>query len=123
MTILIFFKGNLHIANVLLDAGAGVNLLSHISHKWPDDSFFETVEPSVVTAARLGNYEICKLLIHKNANINKSDSFQMTALHWASELGHLEIVKLLIFNRARIDQLDCKNQTALEKCTDRHIFF
>jgi ankyrin repeat protein len=99
-----------------LDSGAGVNLLSHISHKWPNDLFFETVEPSIVTAARLGNYEICKLLIHKNANINKSDSFQMTALHWASKLGHLEIVKLLIYNRARIDQLDYKNQTALEKC-------
>ena len=49
-----YFEGNVHIVNVLLEAGASVNLLSHVSHTWPDVNLFETVEPSIVTAARLG---------------------------------------------------------------------
>ncbi len=61
---ILYFLGNVDIVNVLLDAGASVNLLSHISHTWPETQLFETFEPSLVTAVRLGLIFILFFFIH-----------------------------------------------------------
>lgn len=58
---------------------------------------------------------MCKLLLEHNANINKTDSFSMSALHWAASLNLVEIAELLTQYKADPTVLDLKNQTALEK--------
>lgn len=58
---------------------------------------------------------MCKLLLKHNANINKTDSFSMSALHWAASLNLIQISELLMKHQADPTVLDLKNQTALEK--------
>ena len=58
---------------------------------------------------------MCKLLLEKNANINKTDSFSMTAIHWSASLNLVDITEILIIHNPDIGVLDLKNQTALDK--------
>ena len=54
---------------MLLEAGASVNLISFVSHKWPDNEIFETMEPSIVTATRLGNLFVVKNKVSMTYNL------------------------------------------------------
>lgn len=100
----------------MISNGVKINTLSHIKHEWPANELYTSFEPAIVTAARLGNYEICKILLKNHANTEKTDSTQMTALHWACELNNISIVKLLLQFKANLKAIDLKNQTPLEKC-------
>ena len=59
--------------------------------------------------------QICELLIKHGAKINKADSFDMSALHWAVSLNLVEIVRLLLGHRANCGLLDHKGQTPIER--------
>jgi len=62
---------------------------------------------------------MCKLLLEKNANINKTDSFSMTAIHWAASLNLVEITEILMIYNPDPTVLDLKNQTALDKAIEK----
>lgn len=63
----------------------------------------------------IDDIKTCRLLLENNANINKTDSFSMTAIHWAASLNLLEITEELMKYLPDPTVLDLKNQTALEK--------
>lgn len=50
--------------------------------------------------ARKGNYDICKLLIEKGADVNAENYENATPLFAAADGGHPEVVKLLLENGA-----------------------
>lgn len=108
---------NLDIVDCLLRYGADINRLSYISYKWPkDNTCFDSFETPLITATRHNNIQICDYLLKKRAKINKTDSFSMTALHWACSLNLSRIVELLFdYDELNPNVLDLKNQTPLEK--------
>lgn len=50
----------------------------------------------------------------KKAKVNKIDSFNMTALHWAASLNLVDIVEILFKYDANPNILDLKNKTPTE---------
>lgn len=68
-------------------------------------------------ASKNGNHEhytaIVNLLIEKGADINATNNFGSTPLHWASKEGHSEVVNLLINKRANIHIVDSSGNTPL----------
>ena len=65
-------------------------------------------------ACRNSNVEIVKLLIiREGANVNATNGYGQTALHWAAWNGYIEIVKLLIKYGANINFKDKWGRTAL----------
>ena len=54
-------------------------------------------------------------MLKNNAKVNKTDSFSMSALHWACSLNLVEIVKLLFKYDVNESLMDLRNQTALDK--------
>jgi ankyrin repeat protein len=54
-------------------------------------------------AARIGQYEIAKLLISKRADVNARDRATATPLYWASLYGHTGIVRLLLAVKADVN--------------------
>ena len=65
------------------------------------------------TAAQIGNREICELLIHHGADVNKQDARKQTSLWVAAEQGHTNICEVLIQNGASVDKSDVANRTPL----------
>ena len=110
-------KGNLIIADLLIDAGAEVNkaLLNgntplHFA-VWSENKFIgrkliatnaqvdaqnENGETPLILAAREGNNEFAALLVEHGANVNLADILQRTALYYAGERGYNEIVEMLL---------------------------
>lgn len=72
------------------------------------------VGSSAIMAAAVSDLELCCLayeakidkvksvLVESPELINKRDSHQRTALHWACVSGHIDIVKLLISHGAEV---------------------
>ncbi|ORX78379.1 ankyrin repeat protein, partial [Anaeromyces robustus] len=73
-------------------------LISYIKN----DIDFKTIEGGIalITAAKMGHFDVVEELLNQKINVNSSDSFNRTALQYATENGYLRIVKLLIKNRA-----------------------
>lgn len=104
------------IVNKLLEEGCNVNRISFLAYNWPTDrQRFNSFEPALITATRHGNLQLCEILLKHGAKINKSDSFHMTALHWASSLNLIEIVKALFKYNVNVNLTDLKKHTPLEK--------
>ena len=67
----------------------------------------------IFKAAKKGNLNDVKLAVRIGANINKTDEFGNTPLHWASLKGHLKIVKFLVENGADINKKNKRGDTPL----------
>lgn len=85
-TALIFASDNGHaeIVQMLLEAGAKVNLRNDI---W--------AQTALHRASHSGHIEIVELLLTYGADVNLEDGFGATALTWASSERHSEIVDIL----------------------------
>jgi len=64
---------------------------------------FELGETPLIRAVMYGNFEIVKLLLENDANVNQITKTGRTALHFAAELGDLEIVEHLIKNKVDVN--------------------
>jgi len=100
----------------LIEQGANLDRISFLAYMWPNDGkIFNSFEPALITATRNRNLQLCDVLLKSGAKINKSDSFSMTALHWASSLNLIEIVELLFKYNANVNLIDLNNETPLRK--------
>ena len=77
---------------LLIDAGANVNVEHHTSGDTP-----------LHYAAACGHKGIAELLIKKGANFNSTDALDYTPLHFAASGGHRDIAELLIAKGAEVD--------------------
>ncbi|WP_430412550.1 ankyrin repeat domain-containing protein [Kordia sp.] len=59
--------------------------------------------PILQLAAQQGNYELVKLLINYNVNVNKMNRVGQTPLAWAARFGHVAIVDLLLKSGADVN--------------------
>ena len=57
----------------------------------------------LMTAARNGHLDICRLLIDKGAKVDARGNCGWTPLHWAADQGHVEIVRLLCDHGADVE--------------------
>jgi uncharacterized protein len=57
-------------------------------------------ESPLMLAALAGNVKICRMLIDKDADVNKTG---WTPLHYAATNGHLEVIRMLLEESAYID--------------------
>jgi ankyrin repeat protein len=100
----------------LLENGCNVNRISFLTYNWPTErQRFNSFEPALITATRHGNLQLVEILLRHGAKINKSDSFHMTALHWASSLNLIDIVKVFFKYNVNVNLTDLKKHTPLEK--------
>ncbi|MFZ4623015.1 MAG: ankyrin repeat domain-containing protein [Rhodoferax sp.] len=67
-------------------------------------------ESPLMLAALAGELELCRLLIQKNADVNKPG---WAALHYAATNGHLEVMNLLLEENAYIDAQSPNGTTPL----------
>ena len=77
----------LELAEWLIDRGADVNAE-------------QTYGTPIFNHARVGDYDICELLIKHGANLNAFDYMEQTPLFAAADGGHADIVKLFLDNGA-----------------------
>lgn len=85
--------GSTEMCEMLLDAGADVNLLN--------------IDTPLHRAACYGHVHICQLLLKRGADINgKSDGIKETPLHSAVRCGQLDVCKFLLDNGADINATD-----------------
>lgn len=92
------------IINVLLEAGANVNVTEVIG-----------ITPLHYAAER-GYVEVVELLLDAGADVNAQDYgyFNFTPLHGAAGFGRFEIVKLLLRTGAKVNLRDNEGRTALD---------
>ncbi|XP_065835760.1 putative ankyrin repeat protein RF_0381 [Oscarella lobularis] len=58
-----------------------------------------------------GNVELVSKLIQLGLDVNESQVFGRTSLHWAAQFGHLEVAEILISNGANIEAKDERGNT------------
>ena len=63
----------------------------------------EDGDTCLITAARYGHLDICRLLIDKGAQLEAKDIIGRTPLHCAAVRGHVEIVRLLCDRGADVE--------------------
>ena len=98
------FFGHPEIVDVLLEAGADVNLASRESMK---------VAP-LASASAAGQYEVAKKLIAHGANVNSRASSDFTPLHESAARGQLEFATLLLENGADLNAKTADGKTPLD---------
>ena len=98
------FFAHPEIVDVLLEAGADVNLASRESMK---------VAP-LASASAAGQYEIAKKLIAHGANVNSRASSDFTPLHESAARGQLEFATLLLENGADVNARTADGKTPLD---------
>ena len=99
----VFFK-HPETVDVLLNAGADVNLASRESMK---------VAP-LASASAAGQYEIAKKLIARGANVNSRASNDFTPLHESAASGRLDFARLLLEHGADVNAKTSDGKTALD---------
>ncbi|WP_264723490.1 ankyrin repeat domain-containing protein [Wolbachia endosymbiont (group A) of Cheilosia soror] len=53
-----------------------------------------------------GNLDTVKFLVEGDVNVNATDKYDCTLLHWAALKGHLEVAKFLVNKRANVNAED-----------------
>ncbi len=94
-------KGNVEIAQLLIERGADVNIKNSEGRT------------ALMYAAERNHIDYMNLLLKEGAEVNVQDYQGMTALMYASESVRLNAVELLIKNKAQVGTKDSEGRTAL----------
>ena len=93
--------------NLLLDAGADVNLADKDSGQTP-----------LMEAAFFHEWKLCSLLVHRGADVNKRDNSGQTAIFFGS--NDVQTARTLIKLGANVRMTDDMGETALHQAVFRH---
>ena len=85
-----------------------------VSHQGKETSTRHSTT-ALMEAATHGQLDAVRVLISRNANVNRIDDEGYTALHSAAQEGHLSVMELLISKGARIDARNNLGSTPLHK--------
>jgi ankyrin repeat protein/GTPase SAR1 family protein len=98
-------EGHMEVVKVLLKAHAKIDKVT----------LDRSRSTPLMLAAQEGHHDIVNLLILCSANVDKNNSYGLTALHIGSMEGHMEVVKVLLKAHAKIDKvtLDRSRSTPL----------
>ncbi|KAJ9601555.1 hypothetical protein L9F63_000298 [Diploptera punctata] len=102
-------RGNLDIAQTLLDSGA------NIENKGGKKFHFTPLH----LASGEGHLEMCRMLLDRGAHVMALDRYRNTALHWAAWFGHLSVVQLLIERGINTNTKNSDGQTAQDMAAVR----
>ena len=102
--LLIAVKKGVKVAKLLLDHHCEVD---------PVDEYGQT---PLFKASERGDVEVCQLLLHHKANVNKKGFNDMTPLHVAS---NVKVAKLLLDHQCEVDPVDEDGETPLFKASKR----
>ena len=96
------FHPNVSLIKRLLDAGSNVNTVAILEYK---TAGFYRLTTALLSAIRIQDMEVIRLLVQYNADINKSAScgISRTPLQKAAELNNLEIVEFLLDQGADVN--------------------
>lgn len=72
---------------------------------------------SLIDAATAGDLKLIKSLLDAGEDINQTNDYGRTALHWAARNNQLAAVRLLIERGADLHPIDCDKCTALDWAT------
>jgi Txe/YoeB family toxin of toxin-antitoxin system len=103
-------------ALVIASKNGNLEVVKWLISYMKDNKYFKTLEGgmALITAAKEGHFDVVEELLNQKININSTDSFNRTALHYATENHHLRIVKLLIKKGAKVVTKDKYGKTALD---------
>jgi len=100
--------GNNTVANILVRAGADVNVHCGANSSTP-----------LIEATKQRCSAICHALLENGARVDDSDQYGRTALHHAAELGSVSIATLLLRRGASVDAMDRFCRTALMEASSK----
>ena len=90
---------------------------------WDDEKQVWRYESPLVTASRLGQFEMVVLLLRAGAEMDIPDnSLGKTALNWACTRRHTKVVQILIQNGAQINQGDYATETPMTEAVGNRDF-
>ena len=101
-------KGSVELSQLLLAANADVNARSqgYRPHPCSRSTIPQPISCSIrdqtplFCSARHGHFEVLRLLLSSNADVDARDQRETTPLRWAACFGHLEACKILIEAKA-----------------------
>lgn len=134
-------RGRIKIVRFLLEKGASVNICYNKDWNGVLDAhayghidvfnyYFKKAlsnpdndkQTALMIACKEGHFEIVKLLLEKEANVNHQSNYGWTALMLACEKGNIKIVKLLLEKKAQINLKNIEKSTALMiACEKNHM--
>lgn len=98
---------------LLLAVKANSNATAELLINWPKtkvESRNAADESPLMLAALTGNLQLCRLLIGKDADVNKPG---WAPLHYAATKGHIDVIRLLLDENAYIDAASPNGSTPL----------
>ena len=102
----VYFSNNHNVVKVLLDAGAGPNMVN------------QKGESLLSWSARRGFTDLIRLFLIAGANPNLSDHSGISPLHWAAKSGLTTAIKELLAARADVNKADNKGISPLYLAVD-----
>jgi ankyrin repeat protein len=103
----LFLTDDVSIINILLDAGADVNIFHPV--------FVANGVTRLMMAAETGNSDVLTLLLKRGAKVDAKGEDGTTALMAAAMAGELNCLKILLKNGAKVNAKDDFGMTALQR--------
>ncbi len=105
------YKGTIEDVIRLVDKGADVNF------------FYDDGETPLFFAVTVANVDMCRYLLDNGSNINHTDKYGSTAMHYAcmGGRGQEDVVKLLYERGASLNSLDIKDRTPLDYAKSKEL--
>lgn len=66
---------------------------------------------TLITAARMGDASVVRLQLSQAVDVDQTDEFGLTALHWACSEGHFDVANALLEGNASLNVRDCHGHT------------
>lgn len=116
-------SGDTAIVRSLIAKGSDVHQCSYVAYH-RENQLYSCMEPPIVTAARVGNFEALKLLVEAGANIDAQSEIRkrddvvykdLSALHIACEDSRLDMVGYLLSHNADVHLEDKAEELPLHK--------
>ena len=89
------------------------NLLKEVDDVDKTDPADDKAITALMHASKLGNVQICQMLLEHGAQVSRKSSFHYSPLMFAAQYGHVDVIEELVKHDAVVDDSDSHRRSAL----------